>query len=128
MEGAGAMKRWVKMPGPGEFRGDGRWEQFEGDAASWSALRTTGYLPTHEGDAPPTPEEEHADKMAFLAKMAGYDSIEEMTEAAKAHIAATRDAPYLCRFCGAPSWIPPSEQTAPPDYCHPSDHGAPEDQ
>lgn len=31
--------------------------------------------------------------------------------------------PYRCKFCGAPSWIEPSEQTMPPDYCHPEDHG-----
>lgn len=41
-----------------------------------------------------------------------------------------RDAPeppYRCQFCGAPSWREPSEQTAPPDYCHPEDHGSPDD-
>lgn len=27
-----------------------------------------------------------------------------------------------CQFCGAPSEYEPSEQTAPVDYCHPSDH------
>lgn len=32
-------------------------------------------------------------------------------------------APYLCKYCGAPSWYEPSEQEAPPDYCHESDHG-----
>jgi hypothetical protein len=31
--------------------------------------------------------------------------------------------PFTCRFCGAPSWVDPSDQTMPPDYCHPSDHG-----
>jgi hypothetical protein len=33
---------------------------------------------------------------------------------------------YRCLFCGAPSWREPSEQTAPPSYCHESDHGEPE--
>jgi hypothetical protein len=33
-------------------------------------------------------------------------------------------APYRCQFCGAPSWVEPSEQTMPPDYCHESDHGS----
>lgn len=37
------------------------------------------------------------------------------------------EPPYRCRFCGAPSWREPSEQTAPPDYCHPEDHGSPDD-
>lgn len=35
-------------------------------------------------------------------------------------------APYTCQFCGAPSWLDESEQTAPPDYCHESDHGEPD--
>lgn len=38
-----------------------------------------------------------------------------------------KEIPYLCKYCGAPSWLDPSEQTPPPDYCHPSDHGDPED-
>lgn len=35
--------------------------------------------------------------------------------------------PYTCKFCGQPSYIHPTEQEAPPDYCHESDHGQPED-
>ena len=31
--------------------------------------------------------------------------------------------PFICKFCGAPSWIDPSDQWAPPDYCHEADHG-----
>lgn len=34
--------------------------------------------------------------------------------------------PYDCLFCGRPSWVDPSDQTPPPDYCHESDHGEPE--
>lgn len=34
--------------------------------------------------------------------------------------------PFTCRFCGRPSWVDPSDQTPPPDYCHESDHGEPE--
>lgn len=30
--------------------------------------------------------------------------------------------PYQCKFCGADSWIDPSDQTPPADYCHESDH------
>lgn len=36
-------------------------------------------------------------------------------------------APYICQFCGMPSWYAPSEQTPPPDYCHEIDHGSPDD-
>lgn len=32
--------------------------------------------------------------------------------------------PHRCGFCGAPSWVDPSDQTPPPDYCHPEDHGS----
>lgn len=35
-------------------------------------------------------------------------------------------APYRCKFCGAPSWYDPTDQTPPPDYCHESDHGEPD--
>jgi hypothetical protein len=35
--------------------------------------------------------------------------------------------PYKCLFCGAPSWVDPSDQTPPPDYCHEADHGEPND-
>lgn len=34
-------------------------------------------------------------------------------------------SPHTCKFCGAPSWLEPSEQVAPPDYCQESDHGEP---
>lgn len=33
--------------------------------------------------------------------------------------------PYVCKFCGMPSWLDPYDQSAPPDYCHESDHGEP---
>lgn len=34
--------------------------------------------------------------------------------------------PHNCQFCGLPSWVDPSEQCPPPDYCHESDHGEPD--
>lgn len=34
--------------------------------------------------------------------------------------------PFRCKYCGAPSWVDPSDQTPPPAYCHESDHGEPE--
>ena len=34
--------------------------------------------------------------------------------------------PFRCLFCGAPSWVDPSDQYPPPDYCHESDHGEPD--
>lgn len=36
-------------------------------------------------------------------------------------------APFMCKYCGAPSWIEPSDQSRPPDYCHESDHGTDDD-
>jgi len=35
-----------------------------------------------------------------------------------------KEPPYRCLFCGAPSWVDPSDQSPPPDYCHESDHGS----
>ncbi len=35
--------------------------------------------------------------------------------------------PFRCLFCGASSWIEPSDQVIPPDYCHEGDHGKAED-
>lgn len=34
---------------------------------------------------------------------------------------------HICKYCGAPSYLDPSDQTPPPDYCHESDHGEPEE-
>jgi hypothetical protein len=58
---------------------------------------------------------------------------EAVDDAMKAFDAPTEDwsidgypypaPPFTCKFCGAPSWIEPSDQTPPPDYCHESDHG-----
>ena len=30
---------------------------------------------------------------------------------------------YICKYCGLPSRIDPSDQVKPADYCHPEDHG-----
>lgn len=38
-----------------------------------------------------------------------------------------RVAPYKCIYCGAASWIDPSDQRPPPGYCHEVDHGTYED-
>lgn len=34
---------------------------------------------------------------------------------------------FTCKYCGSPSYLAPSEQSPPPDYCHESDHGEPEE-
>jgi hypothetical protein len=56
-EGEMATKRWVKVPGPGEFRGKGRWMELEKvvgmTEADWRFCAANGYLPTHEGEHPP---------------------------------------------------------------------------
>ena len=38
-----------------------------------------------------------------------------------------KTAPFTCVFCGLPSFLDPSDQSPPPDYCHESDHGTSED-
>ena len=50
--------RWVREPGPGQFRGEGEWKPFTGSDDEWEWLVRTGYLPTRalatrtEGTAP----------------------------------------------------------------------------
>ena len=33
---------------------------------------------------------------------------------------------HKCKYCGAASYVDPSDQEPPPDYCHESDHGSAE--
>lgn len=42
-------------------------------------------------------------------------------------IAGNHEAPFTCKYCGLQSWIDPSDQSHPPDYCHEIDHGTKED-
>ena len=49
------------------------------------------------------------------------------TNAALPSLGNSQEAPFNCVFCGRPSWIDPSDQTPPPDYCHESDHGSADD-
>lgn len=42
-------------------------------------------------------------------------------------VAGEHEAPFTCKYCGLPSWIDPSDQSPPPDYCHEIDHGTAED-
>ena len=34
-----------------------------------------------------------------------------------------QEAPFTCTWCGRPSWVDPSDQSPPSDYCHEIDHG-----
>ena len=52
------MKKWIRIPGPGEFRGEGKWTEFDYNSNKrrrdeYDYYKETGYLPTHEGDTPP---------------------------------------------------------------------------
>lgn len=52
-------QRWVKVSGPGQFRGQGEWTRFEDtnySEADWDYFKSTGFLPTHEGENPPEGE------------------------------------------------------------------------
>lgn len=50
-------RRWIKVPGRGQMRGEGEWLRID-DAGcppeDWQWNREHGYLPTHEGDEPPS--------------------------------------------------------------------------
>lgn len=48
-------QKWIKVPDPGEFRGEGKWRRTKDIGCSvmdWNWIRDTGYLPTHEGEKP----------------------------------------------------------------------------
>lgn len=40
--------RWIKLPGPGQWRGEGEWTPFDGTDAEWAEMRATCFLPTRE--------------------------------------------------------------------------------
>ena len=45
--------KWIRNPGPGEFRGKGVWVKTQPeDVYFWHFCQETGYLPTHEGSKP----------------------------------------------------------------------------
>ena len=48
-----AVKRWVKLPAPGQFRGEGVWVENPYAELEWRDMRKHGYLPTHVGHEPP---------------------------------------------------------------------------
>ena len=48
-------QKWIMVPGPGQFRGEGEWKRIAEAGCSesdWEWNRQTGYLPTHEGMKP----------------------------------------------------------------------------
>lgn len=46
-----AEARYVRQPGPEEFRGTGTWVVFTGTTEDWEYLTKTGYLPIGWRDA-----------------------------------------------------------------------------
>ena len=54
------MARWIKIPVPGQFRGEGEWVNVDANKANQRAFeadyewaKETGFVPTHEGETPP---------------------------------------------------------------------------
>jgi len=50
------VTKWIRYPGPGEFRGEGEWHSIDDLGVSeekFAEYKESGFLPTHEGDAPP---------------------------------------------------------------------------
>jgi len=41
------MKKWIRLSGAGEFRGEGRWHEVKGDVMhrDWTECERTGFLP-----------------------------------------------------------------------------------
>jgi hypothetical protein len=54
------MTRWIKIPGPGQFRSQGEWrevnEENKSEVQYWEYCRTSGWLPVHESDEKPDPD------------------------------------------------------------------------
>jgi hypothetical protein len=53
-------QRWVRYPGSGEFRGEGKWTKIENlglTVLEFEEIQQSKYLPTHEGAEPPKGEE-----------------------------------------------------------------------
>lgn len=50
-------KKWIKIPGPGEIRGEGRWVDFDTlkgyEPEFWEWCRKNHYLPVAEQDDEP---------------------------------------------------------------------------
>lgn len=44
--------RWIKIPSPGQFRGEGEWVRAGITEDYWQWIVETNYLPTYEGDNP----------------------------------------------------------------------------
>ena len=55
------------------------------------------------------------------------DAIVHMDTGREYKSVGEQEAPFTCKYCGQPSWIDPSDQSPPPDYCHEIDHGTAED-
>lgn len=50
-------QRWVKVPGPGQYRGEGKWIKLElytnEPDEAWEDLKDGRYFPIHIGPNPP---------------------------------------------------------------------------
>lgn len=58
----------------------------------------------------------------LAADMLQYLPAEYVSKVRAAIAKATGEAPFACKYCGSPSWIDPSDQSPPLDYCHAIDH------
>lgn len=50
------MRKWIRLPGPGQFRGEGDWVEIgesAEDLEAWRIHRETGFLPTAEQEEKP---------------------------------------------------------------------------
>lgn len=47
--------KWIKIPGPGQMRGEGNWYLCgtKSSLDNYEYCKRTGYMPTYEGERPP---------------------------------------------------------------------------
>lgn len=57
-------KKWIRIPEPGQFRGEGIWREVGPDDRTqvsqdyYDFCKDTNYLPVHEGETPPLEQEQ----------------------------------------------------------------------
>lgn len=62
-ETAAIIKYWIKIPGPGQIRGEGNWHLCTSDSAmqNYRYCKATGYMPTYEGEKSPREMEKESE-------------------------------------------------------------------
>ena len=86
------------------------------EARTMQEAKELAQLEAAQHERPPGEELDPPDDYHVLAVYEGHLN----------NVKDRQDPPYTCKYYGAPSFYPPEDQYPPPDYCHESDHGSPD--